>query len=82
MFRRVSGVLFPIVVIFTSVAAAMGIGGRFGYPSTIDLDQPQIPWRSRSLMQCIFWCISERSIKGPPKTSARYSSTRITYPPC
>ena len=31
MFRRVSGVLFPIVVIFTSVAAAMGIGGWFGY---------------------------------------------------
>ncbi|MEE2756954.1 MAG: MMPL family transporter [Myxococcota bacterium] len=31
MFRRPSGVLFPIVVIGTSVAAAMGIGGWLGY---------------------------------------------------
>ena len=31
MFRRVSGVLLPIVVIVTSVGAAMGIGGWMGY---------------------------------------------------
>ena len=31
MFRRVSGVLIPIAVIATSVGAAMGLGGWFGY---------------------------------------------------
>ena len=31
LFRRISGVLLPIVVIVTSVGAAMGIGGWFGF---------------------------------------------------